>query len=170
MQLRYYRGEQYCLNQHLLWMELKLHLHQSLIRIESTVQRMILLQLRYNMAFPPGSLKLYLYLPVQNEMVHVGILSQEGKEFVFRYDERFQHREDVPPISAFPDKTKEYRSEMLWPFFEVRLPPLDRPDIASQVKDRNVDQDDVLTLLAEFGQKTVTTPYEFKMEMLTHRS
>lgn len=104
---------------------------------------------------------LYLYLPVQSRMVPVGTLSQEGKEFVFVYDKEFRRRDDLPPISAFPDKGGEYRSETLWPFFDVRLPPVERADVASKIKEKHLDPEDTLALLAEFGRKTLTTPYEF---------
>jgi HipA-like protein len=107
---------------------------------------------------------LYLYLPIESDMVPVGVLSQEGKEFVFKYTEQFVRRTDLPALSAFPDRTKPYRSTYLWPFFEVRLPPLDREDVAEIIKAQKVDPDDTLALLAVFGRKTLTTPYEFRLE------
>ena len=110
---------------------------------------------------------LFLYLPVEDKMVHVGTLSQEGREFVFVYDKGFRHRDDLPPISAFPDKGAEYRSETLWPFFDVRLPPVERADIASTIKEKHLDPEDTLALLAEFGRKTLTTPYEFTSTRLS---
>jgi HipA-like protein len=107
---------------------------------------------------------LYLYLPIESELVPVGVLSQEDKEFVFRYAQEFFSRTDLPALSAFPDRAREYRSPVLWPFFEVRLPPLDRPDVAAVIKARRIDPDDALALLATIGLKTLTTPYEFRLE------
>src|SRR5678816_4187414 len=53
----------------------------------------------------------------------VGFLSIEGSQFVFRYDSEYAKDRPAEPISAFPDLTREYRSDQLWPFFESRLPP-----------------------------------------------
>jgi HipA-like protein len=107
---------------------------------------------------------LYLYLPVGADQVAVGVLSQEGKEFVFRYTEQFAGRVDLPALSPFPDRTRTYRSAYLWPFFEVRLPPLERQDVAEVIQTQKLDPDDTLGLLAVFGRKALTTPYEFRLE------
>lgn len=115
-------------------------------------------------ATTPSGKRLYLYLPTDEGMIPVGTLSRDGEEFVFAYDPKFIRRTDLPPISTFPDKTKEYRSAVLWPVFEVRLPPLGRPDIASRVEAEKIDTHDVLELLAKVGRKTLTTPYEFSLE------
>lgn len=110
---------------------------------------------------------LYLYLPFGEKLIPVGTLSQEGDRFVFEYDRRFRDRDDLPPISAFPDKSRVYRSPVLWPFFEVLLPPLERPDVAQIVKERKLDPTDVLALLETFGRRCLTTPYEFRAQRPT---
>ena len=94
------------------------------------------------------------------------MLSQEGDEFVFAYSDDFKLRDDVPPVSAFPQKDKVYRSRTLWPFFDVRLPPIDRPDVEQAVRAKRIDTEDAIRLLAEFGRKTVATPYVFEVEPL----
>jgi HipA-like protein len=106
---------------------------------------------------------LELYLPVSGEQVLVGKLTQESGQFLFRYSETFKRRSDLPPITAFPDKDAAYESKELWPFFQVRLPPVDRADVREILQRRRIDTNDTLTLLAELGKRAVSGPYEFKL-------
>jgi HipA-like protein len=96
------------------------------------------------------------------ERVFIGELTNDVGEYVFRYDAAYAARPDYPALAAFPDKLREYRSPALWPFFDVRLPPLDRADIQRLIQERKIDQGDTLRLLAELGRRTVTTPYELQ--------
>ena len=80
----------------------------------------------------------------------IGELSCEDGAFVFRYEPAY----DGPPISAFPKKGRNYKSTVLWPFFEVRKPPTSRKDINS---------DDPLEMLAALGGLSVTNPYELRL-------
>ncbi|HSS40482.1 MAG TPA: HipA N-terminal domain-containing protein [Polyangia bacterium] len=93
------------------------------------------------------------------EPLLVGTLSSEGGEYVFRYSEPFKHRLEIPPIGAFPDRDTVYRSRELWPFFQVRLPPFDRPDVRRVLEERNLDQTDLMSVLPALGGRTVTSPY-----------
>jgi HipA-like protein len=99
---------------------------------------------------------------MKSDRVEIGVLAKEGPEFVFKYAESFLQRTDLPSLSAFPDRTREYRSRHLWPFFAVRLPPLDREDIAEIVRAQALDPADPMALLAVLGRKTVTSPYELR--------
>lgn len=83
---------------------------------------------------------------------------------MFRYDGAYAARADYPALAAFPDRGREYRSTELWPFFEVRLPPLDRADVQHLIRERNIDAGDTMRLLAELGARTITTPYELRYE------
>jgi HipA-like protein len=89
----------------------------------------------------------------------VGTLSAEGGQYTFRYSEVFKRRLDIPAISAFPNRDEVYRSSELWPFFQVRLPPLDRADVRRVVEERNLDKDDLMSLLPALGGHVVTSPY-----------
>src|SRR5689334_21281916 len=100
------------------------------------------------------------------EPLLVGTLSTEGGEYVFRYSDLFRARRDLPPIGAFPDRNQVYRSRELWPFFQVRLPPLDRPDVKQVVETRNLDKSDLMSLLPELGGRAVTSPYN----LVPHRA
>lgn len=95
--------------------------------------------------------------------VLVGFLSQEGDEFTFRYADSYAARERAVAISAFPDFREVYRSKVLWPFFSVRLPPLDRDDVQETVKARGLDTNDLLRLLAELSARVVSSPYELRL-------
>ena len=94
--------------------------------------------------------------------VLVGTLLNEAGEYVFRYDADYAAHPEYPAITAFPEKQREYRSPNLWPFFDVRLPPLRRADVQHVIRERGIDEHDVLRLLGELGAKAVTTPYELR--------
>ena len=96
------------------------------------------------------------------DQVLIGALTNEAGEYVFRYDHAYVERDEYPALAAFPDKQREYRSRDLWPFFDVRLPPLERSDVRQLIKARNIDAGDTLRLLAELGRRTITTPYELR--------
>ncbi len=93
------------------------------------------------------------------EPLLVGTLSTEGGEYVFRYSEVFKRRLDIPAISAFPNRQEVYRASELWPFFQVRLPPLDRDDVRRLVEERHLDTEDLMALLPALGGHVVTSPY-----------
>ena len=88
----------------------------------------------------------------------IGELSCEGGDFVFRYDSAYQG----PPISAFPRKDRPYRSNVLWPFFEVRKAPTSRKDVQDVMK--RINSEDPLEMLAALGGLSVTNPYELLLE------
>lgn len=96
------------------------------------------------------------------EQVLIGTLINDAGEYVFRYDAAYAERADYPALPAFPEKQREYRSRDLWPFFNVRLPPLDRADVKRLIRERNIEAGDTLRLLAELGRRTITTPYELR--------
>ncbi|MDA4132078.1 MAG: HipA N-terminal domain-containing protein [Thaumarchaeota archaeon] len=111
----------------------------------------------------PGS-TLYVFVDDRDSSPQVlGTLTKEGEEFVFRYDRAFARSKDAKPISSFPDLTEEYRASRLWPFFAVRLPPLDRKDVQELVEQRQIPKTDVFRLLAELSSKAVTSPYRFSL-------
>lgn len=93
----------------------------------------------------------------------VGTLTQEGAEFVFQYASGYRSDNSAEPLPAFPDKDEVYRSNVLFPFFAVRLPSLDRPDIREAMKEKDVSEDDLLRLLGRLARKGITNPYEFEL-------
>ncbi len=107
----------------------------------------------------PVEMTLGVYRQVSDELVLVGRLSCEGDEYVFRYEGDYSGS----PITAFPKLDKEYRSAVLWPFFAIRIPPLDREDVREEIANRSLDKDQVLKLLASVAKLSVANPYEFRL-------
>ena len=68
------------------------------------------------------------------------------------------------PISAFPRIDKEYRSECLWPFFAVRIPPMEREDVKEEITNRSLKEDQVIEILGSIARVSVTNLYEFRLE------
>jgi HipA-like protein len=112
---------------------------------------------------PQEAQQLRVYVDVEHRRHHVGTLTYEGEFWVFRYAEPFVAQAEIPPISAFPDKTKSYRSRHLWPFFHVRVPPQDRDDVRDALQERGIRSSDTFGILAVLGGRTPTSPYEFEL-------
>ncbi len=100
-----------------------------------------------------------IYRPSSGEDRLVGRLFREQEEFVFRYDSDY----DKDPISAFPKIDKEYRSKHLWPFFAVRIPPMDREDMQKEIERRSLNENQIIEILGSVARVSVTSPYKFKL-------
>jgi HipA-like protein len=109
-------------------------------------------------------LTLVLYLPVDDETVKVGILRHERGEYVFSYAPEYKDHPQLPPLASFPDLNREYRSSHLWPFFEVRMPVKNRPDVAQVIRARGLENADPLRLLGELSKRSVSSPYVFQLQ------
>lgn len=106
---------------------------------------------------------LHVYLPRNDQArILVGTVRIEDDEYVFEYDEDYRKLEDAVPISAFPDMHKAYRSERLWPFFTVRMPPADRRDVRLLLEREKISTDNQLRLLGFLSSHAVVSPYEFE--------
>ena len=100
-----------------------------------------------------------IYRPTSGEDRLVGRLFREQDVFVFRYDSEY----DRDPISAFPRIDMEYRSKHLWPFFAVRIPPMDREDMQKEFESRSLSKNQVIEILGSVAKVSVTSPYKFKL-------
>ena len=100
-----------------------------------------------------------IYRPTSGEDRLVGRLFREQDDFVFRYDSDY----DRDPISAFPKIDKEYRSKHLWPFFAVRIPPMDREDMQKEIQSRSLNKNQIIEILGSVAKVSVTSPYKFKL-------
>ena len=89
----------------------------------------------------------------------VGRLSRENGEFVFRYDPGYVGE----PISAFSTMNQEYRSSHLWPFFAIRIPPLDREDMRKEITNRSLRKDQIIEILGSVAKISLSNPYGFKL-------
>lgn len=106
---------------------------------------------------------LSVYLPLGNDTrILVGTLGVESGDWVFDYSAAFKGRDDLPPITDFPDKQRSYRSHKLWPFFEERIPPPERSDVELILREKRLAPQDVFSLLAELGRQTLASPYQLE--------
>ena len=107
----------------------------------------------------PRERTLEVYRQSMVEPVLVGRLSCERGEYVFRYVSGYAGK----PISAFPRKDREYRSKHLWPFFAIRIPPLDREDMRKEIATRSLKEDQTIELLGSVAKVSIANPYEFRL-------
>lgn len=91
--------------------------------------------------------------------VLIGCLYREDDQFVFRYDSEYGGE----PISAFPLVDREYRSDTLWPFFAVRIPPLEREDVQKTISELSLRREQTIEILDAVARLSATNPYEFKL-------
>lgn len=93
--------------------------------------------------------------------IDVGYLSCNNGEWVFKYSEKFKNDYgDYNLIKGFPDVNREYRSEVLWPFFRIRIPGLKQPAIKEILEKEGIDEQNEFELLKRFGKKTISNPYK----------
>ncbi len=91
----------------------------------------------------------------------VGILQCENGEWFFKYADEFKNlSHQYNPIVGFPNLNKIYRSETLWPFFQIRIPGLKQPAIQEILQKENIDKTNEVALLKRFGQKSISNSYE----------
>jgi HipA-like protein len=93
----------------------------------------------------------------------IGTLSQADGEFVFKYDPAFVASAKPEPLSAFPDLHEDYRSRDLWPFFAVRIPPADRPDVRDSLARHGLRPDQTLEVLGTIAERTISNPYRLQL-------
>lgn len=85
----------------------------------------------------------------------VGTLGFTEESWTFKYSRWFKGQSSLKTIHEFPDKEQEYSSKKLWPFFASRIP--------SKINRKgNPDKDDIVYLLAEFGERTINNPFVLK--------
>ena len=90
--------------------------------------------------------------------IKVGVLKLDKSEWVFEYSEEFKQQSSLNPIIDFPDINKTYHSKELWPFFSIRVPSVERPNIRELINQGQIDN--IVTLLEKFGSKTIANPYD----------
>ena len=88
----------------------------------------------------------------------VGYLKYDNPEYIFQYDRDY----DGALMFSFPDKTNTYKSPHLWPFFIIRIPPLDRPDIKKIMAEKSLNKNQILKLLGTLGKTSISNSYELE--------
>lgn len=90
----------------------------------------------------------------------VGYLELNHGVWKFSYSNEFKEQDELRPIVQFPDTNKVYQNEELWPFFTIRIPGLNQPEIENILESENIDRSNEVELLKRFGEKTISNPYE----------
>jgi HipA-like protein len=119
---------------------------------------------------PQPGREIRVYLTADGRRVHVGSLSKQRDEYVFEYSPEFKEHQGLAPISAFRDLSQPHRAKELWPFFRVRVPPIEREDVKRTMRELGIAPDDEFALLAAVGGKTITSPYELELREPDGRS
>ena len=96
---------------------------------------------------------------VRHHDLEVGHLSLRDGKWHFDYTDTFRKKKDAYPIINFPHLDKHYVSDMLWPFFRIRIPGLGQPAIKRMIKEENLDPSNEAQLLKRFGKTTIANPF-----------
>jgi|ERR1019366_4675756 hypothetical protein len=93
----------------------------------------------------------------------IGRLWSDKNKYYFQYDNKFKNT-DLRPLTGFDDLEKVYESSWLFPYFEVRIPDLNRVDVAVMAKGEHLNNSSSpLRKLSVFGKKTINDPYELTL-------
>lgn len=94
----------------------------------------------------------------------IGILYTKDKYWFFEYSEEFKNNKDkYYRMVGFSDLDKIYKSDVLWPFFKIRIPGLKQPLIIEILKKENINSDDEVELLKRFGKEVISNPYKLEL-------
>ena len=99
-----------------------------------------------------------LYSPPAERPVTVGHLQFDGSMWTFGYDDEYKRRRDLRPIEGFDELMRTYRSSVLFPFFAVRIPDVDRDDVKRKLQEDRVRDPEPTDLLRLFGRRVVSSP------------
>lgn len=95
---------------------------------------------------------------------NLAILKCENGSWLFRYTDDFKnHQDQYNLIVGFSKVDKTYHSDVLWPFFRIRIPGLKQPAIQEILESEQIDQNNEVELLKRFGRKTIANPYELSV-------
>ena len=90
----------------------------------------------------------------------IGFLVLNNGEWIFKYSDEFKEQDKLNPITQFPDKDKVYTNKELWPFFTIRIPGLNQPQVKEIMEEEDIDRQNEVELLERFGKETISNPYE----------
>ena len=84
----------------------------------------------------------------------VGVLLYEDGAWSFTYSDEYKAQDKLEPLVNFPNLDQVYKSDQLWPFFASRLPGV------TELKEKERESMDVLSLLKKYGRHVITNPYK----------
>jgi len=91
--------------------------------------------------------------------LEIGYLTVEDGFWTFVYSEDFKNQDKYGRLIGFSELDKTYKSEVLWPFFKIRIPGLKQPMIQEILENENIDESDEISLLSRFGRRITSNPY-----------
>lgn len=91
--------------------------------------------------------------------LEIGTLDFKDGLWIFQYSEAFRNQSKYSRLVGFSDLSRVYRSDVLWPFFKIRIPGLKQPMVQEVIKAENINQNDEASLLKRFGRKNISNPY-----------
>ena len=92
--------------------------------------------------------------------VLIGHLMLSNGVWTFEYDKLFDKQSKVQKLIDFPNTSKKYKSNELWPFFSSRIPGLGQPKVQEIIKNKQIDSQNEVELLKVFGNRTLTNPFQ----------
>ncbi len=98
------------------------------------------------------------YQPTDDLQVEVGELAFDGSVWSFEYSSDYRQRPELRPIEGFPELDRTYRSTVLFPFFAVRVPDVEREDVKRKLREGHVRDPEPTDLLRIFGRRVVSSP------------
>jgi len=98
-----------------------------------------------------------------DEIVLATLHSEKGR-WQFRYNEDFKHNsEGYKKIPGFSDLNKIYESDVLWPFFQTRIPGLKQPEVIEIIEKESINKSNQAALLKRFGKRSISNPFELEV-------
>ena len=107
----------------------------------------------------PARFQLVYHPPDGRETVVVGHLRFEDGTWTFEYDSEFKARRgEFHPLEGFDKFDDVYTSRSLFPFFAVRIPDVQRPDVQRRLREDHLRDPEPTDLLRLFGRRVVSSP------------
>lgn len=96
------------------------------------------------------------------EELHVGTLEFDGQLWRFSYSDDFRSQSRLAPLIDFPDSSRSYLAEELWPFFALRIPSSAQQKVIDYLREHRRTSADTVELLREFGRRSTANPFLLK--------
>ncbi len=93
-----------------------------------------------------------------NEL-EIGRLTVQDGSWKFVYSDDFKNQSEISTLIDFPILEKKYESDVLWPFFSIRIPSLAQPSVQKILEQENIDEENTVKLLKRFGRKVIANPF-----------
>ncbi|MCB0704045.1 MAG: HipA N-terminal domain-containing protein [Saprospiraceae bacterium] len=90
----------------------------------------------------------------------IGVLYVNDGIWEFQYSPEFKSQNILKPLPDFPDLSKKYSSEELYPFFVQRIPSDSQPKVMEVIKEEKIDQNNEVALLERFGKFSTNNPFK----------